>query len=318
MKYKVFVDGQMGTTGLQIHERLAKHPNVELLHIDYDKRKDVKLKKKYLNEADIVFLCLPDEAAKESAKLVTNPKTKIIDPSVAHRTTDGWTYGMPELVKEQREKIRKSNRVTVPGCHATAFILSVAPLINEKIMPSDYPITVHSITGYSGGGKKLIQKYEKEEENNPYTKAPRPYALELNHKHLPEMTMYAGLKNDPIFIPIVSNYYKGLAVSIPIHNNLLNKKATGKEIALALAEYYKDERFVKVMPYQPMDLLFDGGFDITGCNDTNKCEIFVFGNDKKGSTLILTRLDNLGKGASGAAVQNMNIMLGIDEGTGLE
>ncbi|NLK22236.1 MAG: N-acetyl-gamma-glutamyl-phosphate reductase [Epulopiscium sp.] len=318
MKYKVFVDGQMGTTGLQIHERLEKHPNVELMMIDPEKKKDIEEKKKYLNNADIVFLCLPDEAARQSAKLVTNPKTKIIDPSVGHRTTKGWTYGMPELVKGQREKIAASSRVTVPGCHASAFILSVAPLINMRIMPNDYPVTVHSLTGYSGGGKNLIEKYENKEVNTPYIKSPRPYALGLSHKHLPEMKMYSGLKNDPIFLPILSNYYKGLAVTIPIYNHLLSKKMTSAEIALSLAEYYEEERFVKVMPYQPMDLLFDGGFDVTACNDTNKCDIFVFGNDENGTTLILTRLDNLGKGASGAAVQNMNIIMGIDEDTSLE
>ena len=224
---------------------------------------------------------------------------------------------MPELTKDQRGKIIKSSRVTVPGCHATAFVLSIAPLIKTAIMPSDYPVTVHSITGYSGGGKSLIEKYENKEINENYIKAPRPYGLGLNHKHLPEMKMYSGLDKYPVFIPIVSNYYKGLAVSIPIHNYLLNKKVSSKDIAELLSEYYKDEIFVKVMPHQPLDLLFDGGFDITACNDTNKCEIFVFGNDEKESTLILARLDNLGKGASGAAVQNMNIVLGLPEDTGL-
>ncbi|HOQ17198.1 MAG: N-acetyl-gamma-glutamyl-phosphate reductase [Epulopiscium sp.] len=317
-KYKVFVDGQTGTTGLQIHERLKKHPFVELLTIDYDKRKDTEIKKKFLNEADIVFLCLPDDAARESAKLVSNPTTKIIDPSVAHRVADGWTYGMPELSKEQREKIRESKRVTVPGCHASAFILAVAPLVKMGLMPSDYPVTAHSITGYSGGGKSLIEKYENEEINAPYIKAPRPYGLNLNHKHLPEMKVYTGLDRYPVFLPVVSNYYKGLAVSVPIHNHLLNKKAGAKDIAELLSEYYKDECFVKVMPYNPMDLLFDGAFDITACNDTNQCEIFVFGNDEKEMSLIFARLDNLGKGASGAAVQNMNIVLGLPEETGLE
>lgn len=311
--YKVFVDGQHGTTGLKIHEFLSKHPEVQLMNIDYEMRRDVKIRKEYINNADIVFLCLPDNAAKEVVSLVENNHTKIIDASTAHRTNDEWAYGIPELCKSQREKIKNSNRVTVPGCHATATIVALAPLVKEGIVPADYPVTITSVTGYSGGGKEMIAKYE--DEKNEYLKVPRHYALNLNHKHLPEIKKYTGLKCEPIFMPIVSNYYQGLTISLPLYADKLLKYKTPKEICSYLAEYYSNERFVKVMPFGDESLLEDGGFNITACNNTNTVEIFVFGNEER--IMLMSRLDNLGKGASGAAVQNMNIMLGINEEVGL-
>ncbi len=313
MKKKVFVDGLSGTTGLKIHERLSLYSELELITIDYEKRRDQEEKAKCLNEADLVFLCLPDDAAKESVALITNPNTKIIDASTAHRTAAGWAYGLPELSRDHREAVVSSKRISNPGCHATAFALSVYPLINHKIMGTDYPITCQSITGYSGGGKGLIDKYEATNGSNPYTRAPRPYSLSLNHKHLKEMTIQTGLSESPIFVPIVSNFYQGLAASIPIHTRLLKQKLDAREIHALLSEHYEKETFVKVMPYQDEDLLFDGGFDITACNQTNRAEIFIFGNQEKDLALIMTRLDNLGKGASGAAIQNMNLMLGLKE-----
>lgn len=313
MKKKVFVDGLSGTTGLKIHERLSLYSELELITIDYEKRRDQEEKAKCLNEADLVFLCLPDDAAKESVALITNPNTKIIDASTAHRTAAGWAYGLPELSRDHREAVVSSKRISNPGCHATAFALSVYPLINHKIMGTDYPITCQSITGYSGGGKGLIDKYEATNGSNPYTRAPRPYSLALNHKHLKEMTIQTGLSESPIFVPIVSNFYQGLAASIPIHTRLLKQKLDAREIHALLSEHYEKETFVKVMPYQDEDLLFDGGFDITACNQTNRAEIFIFGNQEKDLALIMTRLDNLGKGASGAAIQNMNLMLGLKE-----
>lgn len=322
MKKKIFVDGMSGTTGLEIYERLNKYKNIELIKIEYEKRRDTEARKKCLNEADMVFLCLPDDAAREAVSLVTNPNTKIIDTSTAHRTSPGWTYGLPELSSAHKEAIKTSKRVSNPGCHATAFILSLYPLIKNDIMPADYPVSCVSITGYSGGGKKLIEKYENKDADNPYTKAPRPYSLGLNHKHLKEMMVHTGLKESPVFLPVVADYYKGLAVMIQVHSRLLSKKLMGREIHSILEEYYKDQKFVRVMPYideaglnemKMKNILFDGGLDITACNGTNRADIFVMGNDNRGISMIITRLDNLGKGASGAAVQNMNLMLGFEE-----
>jgi len=322
MKKKIFVDGLSGTTGLEIHERLSKYTDIELIKADYEKRRDIGERKKCLNEADIVFLCLPDEAAKEAAALVTNPDTKIIDTSTAHRTAPGWTYGLPELSPAHKEAIKNSRRVSNPGCHATAFILSLYPLVKNNIMPPDYPVSCQSITGYSGGGKKLIEKYEENNNNNPYTKAPRPYSLGLNHKHLKEMMVHTGLTESPVFLPVVADFYRGLATMIPIHTRLLSRKLRGKELHGILEEHYKNQKFVKVMPYideaslqdcELKNIIFDGGLDITACNNTNRAEIFVLGNDDRGVAMIITIIDNLGKGASGAAVQNMNLMLGFEE-----
>lgn len=313
MKKKVFVDGLTGTTGLKIHERLSLYTELEMITIEYDRRRDPAERARCLNEADIVFLCLPDEAAKEAVAMVTNPNTRIIDASTAHRTAPEWSYGLPELSKAHREAIIKGKRITNPGCHATAFALSVYPLVAQGVMPKDYPVTCQSITGYSGGGKALIDKYESEQGDNAYTKAPRPYSLALSHKHLKEMTERSGLSESPLFVPVVSNYYQGLAASIPIHTKLLSGRWDPKGLHELLSEHYAGEQFVQVMPYEDDSLLFDGGFDITACNDTNKAEIFVFGNEAKGLALIMTRLDNLGKGASGAAIQSMNLMLGFEE-----
>ena len=314
MKRKIFVDGMSGTTGLKIHERLALYPELELIAIDYEKRRDPAVRAGCLNEADLVFLCLPDEAAREAVGLVTNPDTRIIDASTAYRTAPDWTYGLPELSKAHREAVRNSKRVSNPGCHATAFILAAYPLVAGGAMPSDYPVTCQSLTGYSGGGKSLIEKYEQNDGRNEYAGAPRPYALTLNHKHLPEMTKHAGLKEEPLFLPILGNNYKGMAVMLSLHTRLLSKQPTARDIHELLSEHYHKEAFVKVLPFMREEDLFDGGLDITACNDTNHAEIFVFGNASKGTAVIMTRIDNLGKGASGAAIQNMNIMLGFDEG----
>ncbi|MDF2485115.1 MAG: argC2 [Herbinix sp.] len=313
MKKKIFVDGLSGTTGLKIHERLSLYSELEMITIDYEKRRDTQERAKCLNEADIVFLCLPDDAAKEAVSLVTNPDTKIIDASTAYRTAPDWTYGIPELSRAHREAIKNCKRLTNPGCHATAFVLSAYPLIKNQVIATDYPITCQSLTGYSGGGKALIEKYETNEGKNNYTKAPRPYALGLGHKHLPEMALHAGLSEEPLFVPILGNNYQGMAVMLPLHAKLLSKKLSAKNIHELISEHYAGEKFVSVLPYQEDELLFDGAVDITACNNTNQAEIFVFGNEAKGTAVIMTRIDNLGKGASGAAIQNMNIMLGFEE-----
>lgn len=313
MKKKVYVDGLSGTTGLKIHERLSLYSELEMITIEYEKRRDPAERAKCLNEADIVFLCLPDDAAKEAVSLVTNPNTRIIDASTAHRTDPNWTYGIPELSQSHRDAIINSKRVSNPGCHATAFILSVYPLINHKVMSPNYPVTCQSLTGYSGGGKALIEKYEQNNGVNDYTKAPRPYSLSLNHKHLPEMTIHSGLSEAPLFVPILGNNYKGMAVLLSLHTKLLDKQMTAKDLHELLGEHYSNQKFVKVMPYADDTYLFDGAIDITACNDSNRAEIFVFGNETKGTALVMTRIDNLGKGASGAAIQNMNLMLGYEE-----
>ncbi len=310
---KVFVDGQSGTTGLKINERLNSRKDIEILAIPEESKKDPEIKKEFLNSADIVFLCLPDEAAKESVSLIENKTTKVIDASTAHRTNPEWTYGLVEYEKSHREKIKNSKRICVPGCHATGFILGLYPLVKNKIVPDNYPITAHSITGYSGGGKKLIEKFETNQ-NKISWKSTRHYALTLTHKHLPEMTKYALLKEKPIFTPIVGNFYNGMAVGIPLHKKLLSKSVNLKDIYEVLSEHYENEIFIKVYEGQD-DLLEEGYFDPTACNETNNAEIFVFGNNEQ--FLILTRLDNLGKGASGAAIQIMNILINVDEKSGL-
>jgi N-acetyl-gamma-glutamyl-phosphate reductase len=314
MKKTVFVDGQHGTTGLKIRERLSGRNDIELVEISEAKRKDPAAKKKLLNESDIVFLCLPDDAARESVSLINNDNVCVIDGSTAHRITTGWTYGLPELKKEQRALIKKSKRITVPGCHATGFILMLYPLVAKGIVSPDYPVTSHCVAGYSGGGKAMIADYEQKDAPD-YIKNPRPYALALNHKHVPEMTKVVGLKRPVLFAPTVVNVYNGEIISIPLVPAYLKKQLGAMDIHKVLAEYYAGEKFVKVMPYPADDYLKDGFLTFIDCNGTNNLQIFVFGNDER--VLVSARYDNLGKGASGAAVQNMNIVLGVDETTGL-
>lgn len=314
-KYTVYVDGQAGTTGLKINERLNDHPYVEIIKIDEDKRKDLNERKKLINAADVVFLCLPDAAAIEAVSLVepNNTHTKILDASTAHRTNKNWVYGIPELSAAARNKIAHATRVAVPGCYASSFILPLYPLVQNNIIPKDYPIVSYGLSGYSGAGKSAISEYTDPElaTAHPTYLAPRPYALDLMHKHVPEMQKITGLTYPPIFSPIVNNYYKGLCVTTAIHTRLLSKKFTPKALHNYLSSYYANQNFVKVMPFDPALCLDDRFFNPLACNDTNMAEIFVFGNDEQ--ILLVTRLDNLGKGASGAAIQNMNIMLGLDE-----
>ena len=315
MKKTVFVDGQHGTTGLKIRERLAGRSDIEIIEIPEAKRKDPAAREKLINEADIVFLCLPDDAARESVSLIKNSSVCVIDGSTAHRVTDGWVYGLPELKKDQRDLIRQSTRIAVPGCHATGFILMLHPLVAQGIVPPDYPVSTHAVAGYSGGGKSMIADYETGGSPD-YIKNPRPYSLGLNHKHLPEMTRYTGLAQPPIFAPTVVNVYAGEIISIPLVASHLKKKLTAEGIRNVLAEYYAGEQLIKVLPYPADSFLKNGFLTFTDCNYTNNLEIFVFGNEDR--ILISARYDNLGKGASGAAVQNMNIVLGLPEATGLE
>jgi len=313
MKYRAFVDGQEGTTGLRIHEYLAQRSDIEVLRIDADKRKDPLARAHLLNAADVAFLCLPDAAAREAASLVDNPKTCLIDASTAHRTAPGWAFGLPELAPDQRQKIRASKRIANPGCHASAFILLLRPLVDAGIVPAATPVSASSITGYSGGGKKMIEQYEAG--GDPRLDSPRPYALTLAHKHAPEMAAHTGLSVKPLFMPIVGKFYKGLSVSVPLHLSQLKAGASAEQIQAALAQRYAGERFVRVLPLRDPAAIEEGYFDVQACNDTNRVDIFVFANDAQ--VLLMCRLDNLGKGASGAAVQSMNVHLGVDEGLGL-
>lgn len=315
MKYKVYVDGQEGTTGLKINERLEGRSDIEVIKIDADKRKDPQERARLINSADIVFLCLPDDASREAVSFVNNDKTRIIDASTAFRTNDEWVYGLPEVDKEQREKIAKARFVANPGCYATGFNILVAPLVKGGIIAKDYPITCHAVSGYSGAGKKAIEQYEGEAGKTLRIQSPRIYGLPLQHKHLPEMQKVSGLEYAPIFSPVISNIYQGMFVAIPLYTRLMDKKMTPKELHKYMAEYYTGEQFVKVIPFDENAKFEDGLIDATACNNTNNLEVFVYGNDDR--IVLLARLDNLGKGASGAAVQNMNIMIGAPENTGL-
>lgn len=307
---KVYIDGQEGTTGLKILERFKDRNDIELLKIDEDKRKDNDERKKLINSADFTFLCLPDAAAKEAVAMAGD-KVRIIDASTAHRTNPDWAYGFPELGKDFRSKIEKSNRTAVPGCYASGFISMVYPLVKLGIMPEDYPVTCHAVSGYSGAGKKAIAAYESENRPADFD-TPRQYALTQQHKHLPEMQKICGLSYAPAFIPLVCDYFSGMVVSIPIFTRLLTKKYTPDDVRKALTEFYEDAYFVKVMPEGEPEDGFIGANNISG---TNNMQIFVNGNDER--LILCSRLDNLGKGASGAAVQCLNIMMGIDEKTGL-
>ena len=313
MTYRAFVDGQEGTTGLRIHEYLAQRDDIEVLRIAADKRKDAAERARLLNAADVAFLCLPDAAAKEAAALITNSRTCLIDASTAHRTAPGWAFGLPELAPQQRGLIRASKRISNPGCHASAFILLLRPLVDAGLVPAALRLSATSITGYSGGGKKMIEQYEAGGDTR--LNAPRPYALNLAHKHIPEMMTHTGLTQRPIFMPIVGRFYKGLSVSVPLHLSDLPAGLNAEAIQVAFEERYVGERFVRVMPIRDPATLADGFFDVQACNDTNRVDIFVFANDAQ--VFLMARLDNLGKGASGAAVQAMNVHLGIAEETGL-
>lgn len=306
--YKIFIDGKEGTTGLKIFERMAKRSDVQVETLPEELRKDAAARKECINRADIVFLCLPDAAAREAVSLVENGAVRIIDASTAHRTSPDWAYGFPELSAKHREKIIRSNRVAVPGCHASGFISLVYPLVAGGFVEKDYPFVCHSVTGYSGGGKKMIAEYEAEGRAEEYD-SPRQYGLSQNHKHLPEMQFVCGLEHKPIFNPIVSDFYSGMCVTVPIYTRLMKKKVGVEGLKRYFTEYYASHNFIKVAQetknYLPANTLVG----------TNNMEIYIDGNEER--IVLASVFDNLGKGASGAAVQCMNIMLGLDERTSL-
>lgn len=312
MTTRVFVDGQEGTTGLRINEYLARRSDVMVLKIDPALRKDAAARRELIDASDVTFLCLPDDAAKEAVTLSGNPKTCIIDASTAHRIDPAWTFGLPELDRRQRDRIRASKRISNPGCHASVFILLVKPLVAQGLLPADAQLAAHSITGYTGGGKKMIEQYESA---NGALDAPRLYALGQAHKHLPEMRHCTGLSTMPVFTPIVGPFAKGLAVTVFLHPGQLARPMAPAALRDALAAYYAGEPFIRVLPFDNEANVESGFFDVQGCNDTNRVDLFVFGNAER--MVLVGRLDNLGKGASGAAVQSMNVHLGVEESLGL-
>ena len=305
---KIFIDGSAGTTGLRIYERLESRKDIELIRLSEENRKDINARKAALSQADIAFLCLPDSAAIEAVSLVENDNTVIIDTSTAHRTNPDWEYGFPELSAETEQKIAASKRIAVPGCHASGFISLVFPLIKAGILDKNALLTCFSVTGYSGGGKKMIAEYESED-RDPLLSAPRQYGIAQKHKHLPEMTAVCGLDNSPAFSPVVADFYSGMTVTVPLF------KAQIKGTAEDIKKIYKEKYNGSVVRYK--EEFDEGGFvSANRLSGKDSMEISVSGNEER--ILLISRYDNLGKGASGAAVECMNIVMGVDKTTGLE
>lgn len=302
--FKVFIDGSAGTTGLRIREMLGKRTDISLISLPEQLRKDVAARKEAINASDVTFLCLPDDAAREAVLLVENPDTVVIDASTAHRTAAGWAYGFPELSAAHRAAIAQGKRIANPGCYASGFIALVYPLVKAGLVAPDYPFVCHAVSGYSGAGKKGIAEYEAEN-RPPLYDTPRLYALSLSHKHLPEMKAVCGLSRTPVFNPYVCDYYCGMTVNVPLFADLLVKKTAAADIKALLAEHYAESAFISVGEEE------SGFISANTLNETNRMEILVNGNDER--ILLTARFDNLGKGASGAAIQNMNIALGLDE-----
>lgn len=311
-KYKIFVDGSSGTTGLRIADRLAARDEFEILHISEADRKDVNARAAVINQSDLSFLCLPDAAAKEVVPLL-RPDVRILDTSTAHRTAPDWVYGLPEL-HGKRDALRTANRVAVPGCYATGFITLVAPLVELGLLAADYPLTCHGLSGYSGAGKSGIAQYRDPERDIAF-ESPRPYGLTLDHKHLPEMQKISGLEKKPMFTPIVDDYYNGMVVCVPIQAAISGFPLEPERVQEMLERHYAGSNFVHVQPLKTPAEMTATKLSCNDLRDTNQMEIFVFGDAEQ--ILLCSRLDNLGKGASGAAVQCMNIMLGLDETVGL-
>ncbi len=309
----VFIDGEAGTTGLHIRQRLAARSDVLLVSIDTDKRKDSQARRELLNSADIAILCLPDEAAREAVAMIENATTRVIDASSAHRTAPDWVYGFAEMAPDQAARIAEARFLANPGCYPQGLIALVLPLVRAGIAPADMAVSYSAVSGYSGGGRKMIEAYEAAgAQANPFL----PYGLTFSHKHLPEMTRYSGLSRDPLFQPAVGNYAQGMLGTVPVFFDELAKKVTGADLAACLAEYYGEDGFVTVAPFAPGEYAAD--LDPQALNGTNAMRLHVFANDERGQALLVALYDNLGKGASGAAVQNLNIMIGADQKIGLD
>ena len=314
MSAKIFIDGAVGTTGLEIRERLAARKDLTLITLSDDKRKDEAARKAALNDADVVILCLPDDAARQAVSLIDNPNTRVIDASTAHRVADGWAYGLPELEAGAREKIAASKRVGNPGCWATGFLLLARPLVRAGIVAPDFPLSVHGVSGYSGGGKSMIEEFEKKDSPVYVETVQRSYALGLGHKHIPEMQAHAGLKHPPIFSPAVARFYRGMLVEVPLPLWALDK-AKPRDVHAALADAYNGARLIEVAGREEAAAM--KSLDAEMLAGSNAAKLFVFANEVSGQARLAAVFDNLGKGAGGAAVQNLNLMLGVAETTGL-
>ena len=315
MAARIFIDGAVGTTGLEIRERLSGRSDISLITLSDADRKNATARKQALNDADLVTLCLPDDAAREAVSLIDNPNVRVIDASTAHRVADGWTYGFAELAPDGYEAIAAAKRVANPGCWATGFLALARPLVTAGLVPADFPLTVHGVSGYSGGGKSMIEEFEKKDSPVFVETVHRGYALGLSHKHIPEMTRHAVLRHPPLFAPSVARFYRGMLVEVPLQLWALPGKVTAQDLQSALAAAYPGRPLVEVASLDEAAKL--PGLDAEILAGSNKMKLFVFGNEKAGQARLVAALDNLGKGASGAAIQNLNIMLGLPETTGL-
>jgi len=316
MATRVFIDGEVGTTGLQIRARLDGRDDLEFIRLDEVSRKDAGARKEALNAADIVILCLPDDAAKEAVTLITNPAVRVIDASSAHRVSPGWVYGFPEMAQMQRRLIREGKRITNPGCYPTGAIALIRPLSRASLIPHDWPVTVNAVSGYSGGGKAMIADFEDKSVPTYTEENFRIYGLTLEHKHVPELEQYSLLSRRPLFAPSVGRYAQGMIVEVPLQLWALPGAPSLKQVHETIAQAYEGERFVTVASLEESAAM--KGLDPEGLNGTNNLKLFVFGNEAQGQARLVALLDNLGKGASAQAVQCLNIMIGVDEGLGVE
>lgn len=325
MTFKVFIDGEAGTTGLQIRQRLGRRRELQILSLDAGLRKDPAARSDLLNSADAVILCLPDEAAKESVSLIRNPKTVVIDASTAHRIDPQWVYGFPEMADGHRVLLQRAKRIANPGCYPTGFVGLMAPLVQAGLVPPSTPVCVNAVSGYTGGGKGLIEEFQARPAEVTHD-AFRPYGYTLAHKHIPEMTKYSGLAHAPVFAPAVGRYAQGMLVEVPLQLWSLPGDVAPQQVREALADFYQGETFIRVADRSETAALqaarsgaagYVGALDPEAMNNTNNMMLYVFGNEATRQVRLVAILDNLGKGASGAAVQNLNLVLGLDEGAGL-
>ncbi|MDW6021442.1 N-acetyl-gamma-glutamyl-phosphate reductase [Mesorhizobium sp. BAC0120] len=308
MKPKIFIDGEHGTTGLQIRTRLAGRDDIEIISVPAERRKEAAARAEFLNAADVAILCLPDDAANESVSLIANDNTRVIDASTAHRVADGWVYGFAEMDRDQGKAIASARRVANPGCWPQGPIATLRPLVTAGLLPPDFPVTMNGISGYTGGGRSMIDTYVSQGEDAPEF---LPYGLTFQHKHVPELKKYAGLARDPLMQPVVGNFAQGMVTMVPLQLGELERVPTGAELHAAIADHYagiKDSA-VEVAPFEPVERT--PALDPESYNDTNRMRLHVFANDKRAQALLVAVYDNLGKGASGAAVQNLDLMLGL-------
>ena len=315
MVEKVFIDGAAGTTGLEIRERLSSRRDLELVTLDDARRKDASARADALNSADVVILCLPDDAAREATALIVNSNVRVIDPSTAHRVAEGWVFGFPELEPKRREELRHAMRVTNPGCYSTGFLAIVRPLVRAGIIPPDWPVMSNAVSGYSGGGKSMIAEFE-DTAGPTYTREVfRTYALGLEHKHIDEMQVHAGLKHRPLFAPSVGRFYRGMLVEIPLQLGALPGNPSVKHVHAALADSYRGEKLIEVASLDAAAKMKK--LDVEELKNTNRLKLYVFGSGARQQARVVAVLDNLGKGAAGACVQNLNVMIGRPEAEGL-